>query len=229
MIVAIHQPNYIPWLGYFRKVVSADVFVFFDNVQMPMGKSYVTRNLVKIPAGPLWLTVPVEKLGDPGLIAETRIVAGPWARKHAATLRGAYAGSAGFTEVLELLESAYRNGHERIADLNIEIIERVTRHLGATELRFVRASEMKHGRTGAESIVPILEELGATAYLTGHGSGSMRHLDTGDLAARGIETRFVDEAFPPYPQRHGDFVPNLSIVDALLNLGAPAVMRLLKP
>src|SRR3954465_564030 len=93
MIVGIHQPNYLPWLGYFRKVVKSDVFVFFDNVQMPMGKSFVTRNQVKTIAGPLWLTVPVKKHADPGLIRDARIVAGPWRRKHIGTLRSAYAGS----------------------------------------------------------------------------------------------------------------------------------------
>lgn len=229
MIVAIHQPNYLPWLGYFRKVVSADVFVFFDNVQMPMGKSYVTRNLVKLPGGPHWLTVPVEKPGNPRLIRETRIIDGPWPRKHLATLRSAYAGSAWLGEVIALLDGAFRAGHRFIADLNADLVERLTRLIGGRQVRFVRASSMSHGRLGADSIEPILLELGATQYLTGKGAGSMRYLDVDRLRALGIETRFVDDAMPAYPQRHGEFVPGLSVVDALLNCGPDAVMRLLRP
>jgi len=228
MIVAIHQPNYIPWLGYFRKIVAADVFVIFDNVQMPMGKSYVTRNLIKLPTGGHWLTVPVQKLGHPGLISETRIVEGPWARKHLATLRSAYAGSAWLGEVTCLLEVSYQAGHRSIASLNVDIVKRLTRYLGTDRVEFVRASSMQHKSTGAQSIVSILQELGATTYLTGEGAGSMRYLDVPQLDRLGIETVFVGNTLPAYPQRYGEFLPGLSIVDALLNCGPQAVMQLLK-
>jgi hypothetical protein len=62
MIVSIHQPNYLPWLAYFRKIADADRFVFFDNVQMPIGKSLVSRNRVKTAQGVRWLTVPTDRL-----------------------------------------------------------------------------------------------------------------------------------------------------------------------
>src|SRR5437588_12468547 len=67
---AIHQPNYIPWLGYFFKIAHADKFVFLDNVVYP-DTSFVNRNSIKTPSGPAWLTIPVIRKGRRGqLIGE---------------------------------------------------------------------------------------------------------------------------------------------------------------
>lgn len=226
-IVAIHQPNYVPWLGYFRKILACDTFVFFDNVQMPMGKSYVSRSAVKLPSGPHWLTVPTIKSGPLTLIKDAKIVPGPWGRKHLATLTSAYGGSRWLRPVIGLLEDALGQKHELIADLNIQIIRAISELLAPGRVKFVRASAMRHGLSNADSIVPILTELGATTYLTGSGAGSMRYLDVDKLKLLGIETRFVNNEFASYPQRHGDFLPGLSVLDALLNCGPEAVLALL--
>src|SRR5689334_11174130 len=158
MIVAIHQPNYIPWLGYFRKLLACDTFVFFENVQMPMGKSYVSRSQIKTHAGPFWLTAPTEKSGTPKLISEARIVPGPWPRKHLATLAVAYSGSPFLDQISTLLRNCFVGEQPLIADLNIQIITAIAEILVPGRVRFVRASAMKHGMTGAASIVPILQE-----------------------------------------------------------------------
>lgn len=219
MIVGIHQPNYIPWLGFFRKIVQSDIFVLYDNLQMPMGKSFVSRSKVKAPDGGRWLTVPTPKSGTPKLITETGVLDGPWLRKHVGSLRNWYTGSPWLDELCAILEEEVATGHPSIGALNGAILIRLTRLIGATDTRFVWASEMEHGITGAASILPILKELGASVYLTGQGAGSQRYLDEVAFAAEGIETRTLETAFEHYTQRHGEFVEGLSILDAILNIG----------
>ncbi len=225
--VAIHQPNYMPWLGYFRKIALSDIFVFYDNVQMPMGKSLVSRNQFKSPQGLKWLTVPTVKSGTPGLIRETSIVSGNWPGKHVGSLKNWYGGSKCLDDVCSILEDAYQVADGSIATLNISIIKALCSLSGLAETRFVLASEMKHGIVGSESIMEILKELEASKYLTGQGAGSMRHLDIESMVEQGIQTEFLSTEFAPYPQRHGEFEPGLSAVDALLNIGPDAFRDLL--
>ncbi len=59
--MAMHQPNYVPWLGYFHKLARCDMFVHLDTVQFPRGQSFGARNRIKTPNGVAWLTVPVAR------------------------------------------------------------------------------------------------------------------------------------------------------------------------
>ncbi|MBT5415941.1 MAG: WbqC family protein [Rhodospirillaceae bacterium] len=226
--VSIHQPNYLPWPGYFRKIAQSDVFVFFDNVQMPIGKSLVTRNRVKTAQGTRWLTVPTHRDSSGASIAETPIALGNWSRKHLMTLQTAYAGSPALEAVLDILESALAADHRTIAALNVDLVVRLSGYVGIDSVRYLRASEMGLTTEGGASIPEILEKTGATAYLTGSGAGSMRYLDEETLAGHGIETLFVDSAFESYPQRHGNFEPDLSVLDVLLNCGPAQTLTRLR-
>ena len=220
MIVGIHQPNYLPWLAYFRKLAVADRFVFFDNVQMPIGKSLISRNRIKTAQGVRWLTVPTHRDSAGASISDTPVVGGPWPRKHCKTIEAAYAGSPWLAEVLDRLDgplAAAVGGS--IADLNIAIIRSLALYLDLADTEFVRATGMDLQQVGADTIGEILEKTCATVYLTGAGAGSMRYLDEAELREHGIETRLLDPNFGPYPQRHGEFVGELSILDALLNCG----------
>jgi hypothetical protein len=226
-IVSIHQPNYLPWLGYFRKIAQSDVFVFYDNVQMPMGKSLVTRNRFKSPQGLNWLTVPSSKSGTPGLISETPVVPGNWPNKHLNSLKNWYAGCECLDEISDILLQAFNRPERMISDFNISLIVSLCKFVGIRDTDFVISSQMAHGSFGSDSIQPILTELGASEYLTGQGAGSMRHLDTERLSECGIETKFLSTEFSEYPQKHGSFEPGLSAIDALLNIGPLEFRKLL--
>jgi len=225
--VAIHQPNYLPWLGYFRKIARSDVFVFFDNVQMPIGKSLVNRNKVLTATGAQWLTVPTRRSSEGKSIAETPIVDGSWVRKHLKTLELSYSGSPWLEPTLEIMRRAFDSRPKTIASLNVALIEDFVHFLGLPDTRFVRATDMALENSGAQTIVEILEKTGATTYLTGSGAGSMRHLDIEDLSARRIKADILSAEFAEYTQRFEPFEANLSFVDALLNIGPDATVSLL--
>jgi len=225
MRIAIHQPNYIPWLGYFRKIALSDVFVFFDNVQMPGGKSYVSRNEIRTPNGRLWLTVPVS--GKGGLIADAQIADQRWQHKHLRTLEVNYGRSPWRALIRDELAPIMEAKHTTIANLNCVLIERISSLLGISHVRFERGGKMDLTTTGATSIIEILKKLGATDYLTGSGAGSLRHLDIDELGRLSIATTFVSGDFLQYEQLHRSFENNLSVLDALLSIGPKATRALL--
>lgn len=226
LIVGIHQPNYLPWLGYFRKIVISDTFVFFDNVQMPGGKSFVSRNAIKTANGRQWLTVPVAGKGHLP-IAEVPITDRAWQRKHLKTLELSYRKLPGLAFLDAVVRPVLEQGHDRLAALNMALIEAIVRGLGFTEVEFVRASDLDLKQQGAATIPEILEQCRATVYATGQGAGSTRHLDIQKLRDVGIETRFVGSDFPEYAQPHGPFEAGLSVIDAILCLGPEAVAEML--
>lgn len=217
--VGIHQPNYLPWLGYFHKVAAVDTFVFFDNVQMPIGKSFVSRNRIKTPQGAHWLTVPTHRDSAGRPISETGIQPGNWPRKHLMTIRTAYAGSPWLEQLLTSLQREFGTGEGTIADLNVRLVRMIAHFMGLHRTTFLRASEMGLTSDGAESVYEILARTSATTYVTGAGAGTQRTIDEDVLLKRGIVVRYLPSSYPAYAQRHGPFIENLSVLDALLNCG----------
>ena len=219
---AIQQPNYFPWIGYFAKIRRSDVFVLLDDVDYQSGNatSVTNRAKVKTASGPHRLTVPVARGSGP-LIRDVEIdYAQKWPRKHVETLRLAYARSPHRDAVLPLVEETLARAPARLADLNADAIAAVCRRLEiATPL--VRSSSLGIASTDKNGrILEICAKVGATAYLSG--AGARRYNDPARFAAAGIALEYAEFSCPAYPQLHGDFVPNLSILDALFNVGAAA-------
>lgn len=227
MIVGIHQPNYLPWLGYFRKIACCDVFVFLDNVQMPSGKSFVSRNAIKSQKGRQWLTVPVTGRTDFQDISSVRIADFHWARKHLRTLEVNYSAARWKGLISDLLAPMLAKEEWMLSTLNILLIEAISLALGLSEVRFVRASTLGLSAQGAASIPEILKKLGACTYVTGMGSGTARHLSQEVLSNQGVDVKVLPDVFADYQQCHGAFQPRLSVIDALLNIGPQETRHLL--
>lgn len=220
MIVAIHQPNYFPWLGYFNKVLSCDVFVFLDHVQFMHDGSYTQRVAILTQKQPAWLSVPVLKRGRfAQSIADVRCnTEVDWRRKHLKTLEASYGRHAFFPEVREVAASALSCESDRLADINVAAVQRIASRLGAT-CRFVRSSALSlPDLKKDELLAAITKEVGGTKYLYGATGGVYQ--DASVFEAAGVIA--VPQAFqhPTYEQRGADaFIPKLSILDALFNVG----------
>jgi WbqC-like protein family len=227
--VAIHQPNYIPWPGYFHKLAACDVFVYLDAVQYPRGQSFAPRNRIKTPNGVTFLTIPVSvPKGTEGKASylEVEFADEKWRKKHLATVQQSYSRAPHFDEVYPLYERGVEDG-ESFVDLNIGLIEALASYLGI-ETRRVRLSELlpSFGRK-TELIVDVCRALEADAYLSGSGGGR-DYNDEALLQEHGIDLRYDEFEQPEYPQLWGDFEPNLSVLDLLLNCG-PASRALVLP
>jgi hypothetical protein len=221
MKVAIHQPNFIPWAGYFDKISKCDVFVLFDDVQFPRAKTFGNRVEIKTNNGATWLTVPVMSKGELNNFNEVEIDNNQgWARKSAKTIKLAYQKAACFNNYWDEFEALYLEKYFYLTDLNIVLMKFVAGKLGIST-KMVRSSDIAaaNGLNGAEKILAILKDLDATEYISGKGSGSRRYIDEADFDAAGIKLTWQSYESKPYRQLWGDFVPNLSIIDLLFNEG----------
>jgi hypothetical protein len=218
MIVAIHQPNFLPWLGYFYKIVRSDVFVILDNVQYTKN-SYINRNKIKTPNGEAWLTVPVITEGRFGqLIKDTKINnAVDWRKKHMGSLRVNYGRAPSFDFLFKDLESIYYEKEwQSLCGFNIRLIRWAAAKLGF-KTHLVLASELGVEGKGTELLINILKKVGGSAYLSGFGGS--KYQDEAAFEQHGIKLMYSDFRHPIYPQLWGDFVPSLSIVDLMFNCG----------
>lgn len=218
--VVVLQPGYLPWLGFFDQLRRADVFVYYDDVQYDK-HGWRNRNRIKAQRGPQWLTVPVRHGGlGPLMIRDVEIDGRtPWARKHVATLRQAYARAPFVERYLPPLEELLRREWERLVDLDIACAALMAEWLGIRR-RIERSSALGIGGDRSERLVSICRRFGATTYVSGDAARS--YLDVPLFEQAGIRVEWQQYVHPTYPQLHGDFVPLLSALDLLLNCGDEA-------
>jgi hypothetical protein len=219
----ILQPSYIPWRGAFDQVRRADVFVFYDDVQYDK-HGWRNRNRIKTPAGTQWLTIPVNARGNVEHGTPINQVAmchdQGWARKHWERLRQTYGKAPYFKRYAGLLEEAYRDPPELLADFTIDLTVKLARELGITGTRFVRSSEIPAEGSRTDRLMAILAHLGATHYVSG--PSAKDYLDEGRFAAAGIGLEYMAYDYPEYPQLYPPFDPKVTVLDLLFMTGAEA-------
>lgn len=218
MVVAIHQPNFIPWLGYFYKLAHVQQFVFLDTVQYTKN-SFINRNRIKLESGPSWLTIPISKGRLDQVISDVEINRNrDWQRKHLHALTANYHRAPFFDEVFPLIRSEYASNKtvNNLADFNISMIQTICRYLGLCPI-LVRANELGVQGKGTDLLVNICAKLGASIYLAG--AGGVKYQEDEKFAAAGILTQYSSFQLIKYNQLWGEFVENLSVVDALMNCG----------
>lgn len=215
MICAIHQPQYLPWLGYFSKLDAADVFVIYDNTQYKHDE-WQNRNRIKTSTGPQWLTVPVHHRQGL-LINEVEIeTANPWARKHSSAIAQSYGRAPFFNHYSHSVLRLYHHHWTHLAALSLETVRLICEQLGIKK-QVLLASQLKFSGRATDALVSICKAVGARSYLSG--SGGRDYLQTDKFAASGLELLFHDYEHPVYAQLHTGFEPNLSAVDLLFNCG----------
>ena len=220
MIVAIHQPQYLPWLGYFDKIRRADVFCFLDNVQYKKN-DWQNRNRLKTARGWQWLTVPVH-YRFPQKISEVTINnAARWKNKHLQALISNYSRAPFFNENSDIFEQAYSENWESISDLNIFLITRLGAALGLGHKPYVKASDFELSDGSTNRLVDICKKLKADTYLSGQDGVNYMSMDSFERS--GIRVIIQDFQHPVYPQVFGDFQPRMSVVDLLFNCGAKSL------
>ncbi|MDQ1318332.1 MAG: hypothetical protein QG588_1992 [Candidatus Poribacteria bacterium] len=216
-IVTIHQPNYLPWLGFFHKMVKSDVFVFLDNV--PFTKNSVqNRCTIRSTNGEFFLTVPVitkDRLGQ--LTKDVEIDRNSnWQRKHWQSILQSYQKSRYFHLYKTFFEDVYHKIWNELVPLNEELIRYIAKHLNI-ETTFVRASELDISGKSTELLLSICKVLNADVYLSG--PSGREYLDEYRFQENNIEVKYDQFNHPIYEQQYQKFIPKLSIIDLLFNHG----------
>jgi len=220
VIVAIHQPEHLPWLGFFDKMRRADLFVFLDHV--PFRKNYFqNRNRVRSASGATWVTVPVLTKGhayQPLNEVQINEQGSPrWKQKYWASVEQSYAGSPYWKEYAEGIRRCFETPSPLLCDLNITLIEAMRQAFGI-EVQTARSSALGVDGTRSELLLEICRKTGATEYLSG--ISGKEYLDLDLFRAAGIRVEFQEFHHPLYRQRYEPFMPLMSAVDLLFNHGA---------
>jgi hypothetical protein len=225
MIVAVHQPCFLPWLGYLDRMARADLFIVLDHVQFER-RNYQNRTRIRIDGQPHWLTVPVHQHSQLERITD-KLIDNPdgddphwWGANHARTLRHAYRDAPFLADYEPTLRRLLETRHERLVDLNASLLDFLRT---ALDIRtpLVRSSELAVDGARSQLILNLCLAAGADTYLAGMG-GSRHYLDVDAFAAAGVRIVWQDFAHPHYTQcggNDGDFVPGLSAIDYLFNVG----------
>ena len=215
MIVTIHQSAYLPWLGYFEKISRSDVFVILDVVQLE-NNSYSYRNKIKTPQGSIWLSIPLKTKGHmTNTIKEIRIDnSQEWNKKHLKSIFYNYKKSPYFDDLYPKLEALYQTNYVFFSELAYMHILFWLKEL-QIKTKVVKASDTPTNSSKSALILDLCEHFRATKYISG--ALGKNYLDEIAFQRKSIHIEYQNYQHPLYPQLHGDFLPNLAIVDFWMN------------
>ncbi|MDI6732401.1 MAG: WbqC family protein [Planctomycetota bacterium] len=228
MLIAGHQPNYLPYPGFFHKASLADTFVIVDVVQYvkrgPFG--WINRNRIRTSQGWLWLTVPVKTRGRfHQSIMETEIDnSTDWAKKHLRSIERNYSQAPYFHKYIDFFRQTYQKEWAWLVELNESIIRYLIESLGI-KVKIIKASQLQldynqsQSRilSGTDLIIEICQKLNCRSYL--HGKHSVDYLDNDKLRQHNIKSFIQGFKHPIYKQVYEPFIPEMSVIDLLFNCG----------
>ncbi|MBL4844259.1 MAG: WbqC family protein [Planctomycetes bacterium] len=216
--VAIHQPNFFPWLGFFSKLARADVFLLLDDVQQPRtGRGgWGNRVRLRFNGEARWWSAPLARGGGVIAVNEQRFADTRWRRKALTSLQMCYGKATHFQAVFPGIQLLIESEEELIAEFNERAIATIASWLGlSTELR--RTSTLGIETVGTERLVQLVQGCGGTTYLCGDGSEG--YLEEERFQQAGIQLEMMDYQHPTYHQGGAPFLAGLSILDSLFHCG----------
>ncbi len=219
MIVAGHQPNYLPWLGFFDKLRRADIFIIEDNLQFER-QGFTNRNRILTADGVRWLSVPIEHANKSMLINEVKIAnkgEPNWGRKHWLTIKHGYCKAPFWNDFADFFEGTYEREWDLLIDLNMHLIKGIMGFL-AIDKPLVFSSALGVEGKKTELIVAQCKKVGADVQLAG--DGCKNYIEQALFEREGIKLVFQDFRQPIYAQLNGGFTSNLSVIDYLFCNGS---------
>ena len=218
MVASINQPAYLPWLGYFDRIIKSDVHIILDNVQFEKN-SFINRNMIVTDTNWTWLTVPVQTKGNFGNLEIKNLKidnTSRWKKKHYNSLRYYYGKSKYFVEHENWFKDFYDNEWNYLYPLLEASTDYLLKTLGI-KTPAVRSSEMSAKGNKSRFILDICLEIGATTYLSGPFGRDYLNLD--EFKREGIQVVFHRYNYPNYKQLIKEFQNNMSVVDLIFNEG----------
>ena len=225
MILSIHQPAYLPWLGYFNKLSVCDIFVFLDTVQFERN-SFINRNRIKTSQGETWLTVPVHLKNHLfSNLLETRIDNSTnWQKKHLNSIFLNYKKALFFEEVFSLIEPFYLQKYDLLSDFCHEFLTAWLQYL-KIGTRVVRSSSLKLQSRKSNLVLELCRYFQADRYISG--AQGRNYLQEDDFSKFGITVMYQNYKSHAYRQLWGEFVPCMGVIDAAMNLGRSETLKLI--
>jgi len=216
-VIGIHQPNFLPWAGFFHKMKCCDLFIYLDTAAFTKN-SFQNRNQIRTPSGPSWLTVPVLTKGQFGKATSEIEINNtvPWRRKHLGLLDQSYRKSRFVTDYFPSLKELYSGTEKKLVDFNIPLLSQIKQWLKIiTPTR--TASELNVTGTATERLISLVKSVDGKTYLSG--TGGRKYLDEGLFQKEGIKLIYQEYKIPIRDQQDKNFVSGLSVIDDIFNYG----------
>lgn len=213
--ISIHQPVYLPWLGFFNKIARSDIFVFLDDVQYEKN-GWQNRNKIRTLDSSIWLTVPVKSKFGINLNQIEIDNTSNWISKHKKSIIQNYCKSNYFNSYWKNFELVYNKKFKNLIDLNLNLIKILLNEFNIpTKLLF--SSDLHVKKQGSDRILEICMILNSNHYLSGE--AGINYLNTDDFNKQNIEIEFQNYLHPIYEQVYPNFIPSMAAIDLLFNLG----------
>jgi len=218
IIVGIHQPNFMPWLGYFYKIWQSDVFIFLDDVQFQKtGASYTNRVNININGKSSYLTVPIKRESGTWNINETKFNDQKWKKKLIGSLQGNYAKTPFFKKHKDLIFSLIEFDTDNLAEYNMNFITAISKELGINT-KIIKSSDYDIQTTSTQRLIDLIKYVDGNVYLSG--SGGDNYQEHNMYEKENIQLIYNKMPIFTYSQYKTDeFIEGLSIVDAIFNIG----------
>lgn len=221
MIVAISQPMYMPWYGIFEQIKASDIFVHYDDVQLPTASSFMTRVQINSFHSIKWLNLPVSRLdGRHSLINRCEIQNDKWRKKHLLTIEYAYAKCPFYEDAKKLVTKIIEYPDNNLASFTAHSVEVIASYLHI-KTKFIKSSELSVPGHASQRILDICKHLDATAYITG--LGALNYLRHEDFEEHGIKIFYPEYSCAQFSHINSDFTPYVSIIDFIAHKGPEAV------
>lgn len=218
MKISFNQPVFIPWGGFFCRLMLSDTMVLLDESLFAQGFTFVNRNRIKNPDGELWTTVPLQKIhGQRQKISDLKIHEKMyWGKKWLNTLYHAYSKSIDFRSITDSLAEIVGRENDRFVDLIYPILDFLKNECRISA-PFTFQSELGIKTSGRQLLLDIANELQAREVILPY--FARNKMDWDEFEKRGIRIRYLHYFSPEYPQFWGRFLRNLSVLDLLFCLG----------
>jgi archaellin len=218
VVVSIHQPNFMPWLGYFYKIWQSDIFIFLDDVQfIKTGSSYTNRVSVNISNNSRYLTIPIKRGSGVHNINETEFLNEKWKRKAIGTLQANYAKSPYFNQNKELIFELINFKANNLANYNINFIQLISKELNL-DTKFIRSSSFNIKTKSTQRLVQLIKKVNGEIYISGEGGDNYQEHNM--YKEENIEVVYNNMPNFEYNQPQVEkFISHLSVVDVIFNMG----------
>ena len=217
MIVSIHQPAYLPWIGYFNKIINSDIFVYLDTVQFQKN-SFQNRNKIRTSNGCIWLTIPVitkKKLFSLQIKDLSIDNSQNWKKKHLNSIKMNYSKSLNYKSIMKDLEPFYMKEEDNFSKFCYEMLIWFLKKLNI-KTKIIKASDLPPiDKNKNDLILEICKHLKAKTYISG--ILGKDYIKVSEFEKKNIKIKFQNFNHPIYDQVYKDFIPNMGIVDLIMN------------
>jgi len=214
MKVAIMQPYFLPYIGYFQLINSVDLFIVYDNIKYTK-KGWINRNRMLQNGKDLMFSLPLKSDSDYLDVRERELAVDFNRDKFLNQISGAYRRAPCFAQTFPLIAQIVRHEENNLFKFLHHSIVKTCEHLGiATEIRVSSDIAIDHDLKSQDKVLALCEAVGASTYV--NAIGGMELYSRAEFLARGIELKFIKSRPFEYAQLGNEFVAWLSIIDVMM-------------